>query len=202
MRVRAHLAAQERWDDLFAADDWLREVQNLPPTRVVDGRLVADFPADVHVGRRPARTTSAGLAPLESHFEGAVEHLEWGDALRITGWAWLRGLDVRAPQVRAWLVVGRGERVPVAAQQVHLPEADVWGPLSFASPADGGFVLTVDAADALARPLGGRGRAGAGRPHHLGHPARPGRPLRGGPPRLRRRRRAARRARVGRGRPA
>lgn len=143
MRVRAHLAAQERWEDLFEADDWLREVQNLPPTRVVDGRLEADFPAPcTWADALPAdqRWTSS----LECHFEGSVEHLEWFPTeLRITGWGWLRGLHSHRPFVRAWLVAG-DERVPLAVERVHLPEADDWSPLSFASPADGGFVLTVD----------------------------------------------------------
>lgn len=143
MRLRAHLAAQERWQDLFAADDWLREVQNLPPTRVVGGRLEADFPPSCPwADALPAdqRWTSS----LECHFEGAVEHLEWSPTgLRITGWAWLRGLHSHHPDVRAWLVAGE-ERVPLTVDRVHLPEADAWSPLSFASPADGGFVLTVD----------------------------------------------------------
>ncbi len=145
MRVRAHLAAQERWEDLLDADDWLREVQNLPPTTVRDGRLLADFPsACTWADALP--DDQRWLAPVEAHFEGAVEHLEWtGDSLRITGWAWLRGLDMRAPGVRAWLVSATGDRVALAARQLHLPEADAWGPLSFASPADGGFELTLDA---------------------------------------------------------
>ena len=150
MRLRAHLAAAERWEDLFAADDYLREVQNTPPTRVVDGQLVADFP--------PECTWSDALpadlrwmAPLESHFEGAVEHLEWTDEeLRITGWAWLRGLDMRGPAggttVQAWLVdsATRADRIPLTVEQRRLPEADEWGPLANASPAGGGFVATAD----------------------------------------------------------
>lgn len=144
MRVRAHLAAQERWEDLFEADDWLRGVQNLPPTTVLDGRLTADFP-DTCTWAAALPDDQRWLAPLESHFEGAVEHLEWTEhSLRITGWAWLRGLDMHSPGVRAWLVSASGERVAVVAEQTHLPEADAWGPLSFASPADGGFVLTIE----------------------------------------------------------
>ena len=114
MRVRAHLAAQERWEDLFDADDWLREVQNLPPTTVRDGRLLADFPPGC-TWADALPDDERWLAPLESHFEGAVEHLEWADdSLRITGWAWLRGLDLRSPGVRAWLVSAAGVRVPAA----------------------------------------------------------------------------------------
>jgi CDP-glycerol glycerophosphotransferase (TagB/SpsB family) len=150
MRLRAHLAAEERWEDLFAADDYLREVQNTPPTRVVDGQLVADFPpecawADALPG------DLRWMAPLESHFEGAVEHLEWtGTRLRVTGWAWLRGLDMRGPTegttVRAWLVdtASRTDRIPLEVEQERLAEADEWGPLAHASPAGGGFVATVD----------------------------------------------------------
>ena len=91
------------------------------------------------------------MAPLESHFEGAVEHLEWTDEeLRITGWAWLRGLDMRGPAggttVQAWLVdsATRADRIPLTVEQRRLPEADEWGPLANASPAGGGFVATAD----------------------------------------------------------
>jgi glycosyltransferase involved in cell wall biosynthesis/CDP-glycerol glycerophosphotransferase (TagB/SpsB family) len=143
MRVRAHLAAQERWDDLRRADDWLRSCANLPPTAVVEGRLLADFPP----GCRWADALPADqreLAPLEAHFEGAVEHLEWSaTSLRITGWAWLRGLDLRKPTMSARLVDG-DEQVVLEVRRVRLPEADEWSPLSFASPAEGGFVATVD----------------------------------------------------------
>ena len=91
------------------------------------------------------------MAPLESHFEGAVEHLEWTDeGLRITGWAWLRGLDMQGPAggttVQAWLVdsATRADRIPLTVEQRRLPEADEWGPLANASPAGGGFVATAD----------------------------------------------------------
>ncbi len=149
-RLRAQLAAEERWDDLFAADDYLREVQNTPPTRVVDGRLVADFPAEC-TWAEALPADRRWMAPLESHFEGAVEHVEWaGTALRITGWAWLRGLDMRGPaggtSVQAWLVdaATRTQRITLEVEQRLLPEADEWGPLANASPAGGGFVATAD----------------------------------------------------------
>ncbi len=94
------------------------------------------------------------MARLESHFEGAVEHLEWTPStLRVTGWAWSRGLDMAEPAVSARLVDGQ-ESIPVEVRSVRLPEADEWSPLSFSSPAGGGFVATLDL-DAL-RGLGSR----------------------------------------------
>ena len=55
-------------------------------------------------------------------------------ALRITGWAWLRGLDMRGPaggtSVQAWLVdaATRAQRITLEVEQRLLPEADEWGP--------------------------------------------------------------------------
>lgn len=150
MRVRAHLAAQERWEELSAADDWLRDVQNLPPTTVADGRLLADFPASCHWADALPEDQRR-MARLECHFEGAVEHLRWtATTVEVTGWAWLRGLDTSSPTVSAWLVDG-AERIDLEVRQVRLPEADEWSPLSFASPADGGFVATADLDDLRAR---------------------------------------------------
>ncbi len=159
MRVRAHLAAQERWEELFTADDWLREVQNMPPTRVADGRLVAAFPQECPwADALPA--DERWMSPLESHFEGAVEHLEWEeDRLRITGWAVLRGLSMKGAaggtRVRAWVVdvADPTTRIPLEVRQVDLPEADVWGPLAHATCAGGGFVATVDLTGLAGSPV-------------------------------------------------
>ena len=143
MRVRAHLAALERWDDLFAADDWLREVQNLPPTVTRGGRLLADFPTSC-TWADALPLDQREMAPLECHFEAAIEHLQWSLAsLTITGWAWMRGLDMTSPVVGAELVSGTS-RVSMTVRSLHLPEADVWSPLSFASASGGGFEATVD----------------------------------------------------------
>ncbi len=142
MRVRAHLAALERWDDLFDADDWFRQVQNMPPTKVEGGRLVADFPSSC-TWADALPDDQSWMAPVECHFEGAVEHLAWSsEELRITGWAWLRGLDLHAPVVSARLVAD-DEEMPLQVRSLRLPEADQWSPLSFASPAAGGFEATV-----------------------------------------------------------
>jgi CDP-glycerol glycerophosphotransferase (TagB/SpsB family) len=145
MRVRAHLAAQERWADLFDADDWLRQVQNMPPTTVVDGRLVAAFP-DTCAWADALPPDQRWMAPLECHLEGAVEHLAWTpEGLRLTGWVWLRGLDMDSPTLSAWLTSSE-ERLALPVRRLRLPEADVWSPLSFASPAEGGFETVIDVA--------------------------------------------------------
>ena len=144
MRVRAHLAAQERWQDLFDADDWLRQVQNMPPTTVVDGRLVAAS-RTAAPGPRPCRPTSAGWPP-----RSATSRRPWSTSpgrtrLHLTGWVWLRGLDMRAPTVTAWLTSSK-ERFALPVRRVRLPEAETWSPLSFASPAEGGFETAIDIA--------------------------------------------------------
>ncbi len=145
MRVRGRLAAEERWADLFDADDWLRQVQNMPPTAVVEGRLLADFPASCSWAD-VLPLEERRMSPLECHVEAAVEHLVWTeDTLRITGWVWHRGLDMRSPTVSAWLV-NASQRLPLTLGQLHLHEADAWSPLSFASPAEGGFEAMVDLA--------------------------------------------------------
>ena len=77
---------------------------------------------------------SSWMAPRRATSTGAVEHLEWtGTALRITGWAWLRGWYMRGP--------ARHDRAGVARRRRH-PHAEDHPRGRAASPPRGGRVGT------------------------------------------------------------
>lgn len=144
-KVRAHLVAEERWDEVDDMNQWFLSVHQMPPTTVVDGTLVAILPTDVSWAQDlPAHLLR--MAPLESHFEGAVQHLTWhGDQIELTGWMRHRGLDVRDPQLALWLRSGDDE-IALAFTGEVLGEADVWAPLPYAGCAPAGFRARIPVA--------------------------------------------------------
>ena len=98
--------------------DWFRQVQNLPPTPGPSkGRLVAELPASC-AWADALPDDQRWLAPPGEPLRGGgrapgVVRL---DAPGVTGWAWLRGLDLEgAPTCRAWpWRRGGDDRLPVA----------------------------------------------------------------------------------------
>jgi CDP-glycerol glycerophosphotransferase len=144
-KLRGWLVAQERWSDLEAAEAYFRDVGNLPPTEVVDGRVLAE-PRDFLEG---APAVIRELSPLETRFDGAMERARWVDGrLELTGWGLIRGLDTRnPPATRAWLEESAtGERFDVALEQVVLPEATLWARNLNANYDGTGFRVLVDPA--------------------------------------------------------
>jgi CDP-glycerol glycerophosphotransferase (TagB/SpsB family)/glycosyltransferase involved in cell wall biosynthesis len=146
-KVRGHLVAEGRWDDVEDATNYFLSVHQVPPTKVVDGRLVADLPDD-----RPfARDLPAHLlrmAPLEAHFEGVVQKVAWhDDRASLTGWMRHRSLDItEAPAIE--LSLRSGDRVlPLRAEPVTVPEANLWAQLPYAGCERGGFHAEVALAD-------------------------------------------------------
>ncbi|MFL6061019.1 MAG: CDP-glycerol glycerophosphotransferase family protein [Marmoricola sp.] len=156
-KVRAHLVAQGRWDDVDAATLWFLAAHQVPPTDVrtdADGTavLLAVLPADEpwaadlpdHLRR---------MSSLESHFQGAVQRITWqgGDDphLELTGWVRHRGLDVlEAPRLA--LTLSSGERtLELAVTPETFFEAEQWAPLPYAGCARAGFRTRVRVADLL-----------------------------------------------------
>jgi CDP-glycerol glycerophosphotransferase (TagB/SpsB family)/glycosyltransferase involved in cell wall biosynthesis len=142
-KVRGHLVSEGRWDDVEDATNYFLSVHQVPPTSVVDGRLVADLPTD-----RPfARALPAHLlrmAPLEAHFEGVVQKVAWhGDRVTLTGWMRHRSLDLPEPPDLE-LTLRSGEHVlALDAERITVPEANLWAQLPYAGCALGGFRVDV-----------------------------------------------------------
>jgi len=143
-KSRAWLVAQERWDDLETAEAYFREVSNLPPTVVEDGRILAE-PMDFLDG---APDGIRELSELETRFDGAMETARWVDGrLELVGWALIRGLDMpEPPAMEAWLEDEAGERVEVELQQQPMPAASLWARNLNANYDGGGFRVLVDPA--------------------------------------------------------
>jgi CDP-glycerol glycerophosphotransferase (TagB/SpsB family)/glycosyltransferase involved in cell wall biosynthesis len=142
-KIRAHLVAEGRWEDVEDATHYFLSVHQVPPTRVVDGCLVADLPPD--------RPFTSGLpehllrmVPLEAHFEGAVQKVAWyEDHVTLTGWVRHRSLDLTDPP-ELELTLRAGDRVlPLDVEHVTVPEANLWAQLPYAGCAQGGFRVDV-----------------------------------------------------------
>ncbi|RNL62231.1 glycosyltransferase [Nocardioides marmoriginsengisoli] len=150
-KVRAHLVAAERWDDVDTATQYFLSVHQVPPTRVVDGSLVAILPDDEdwavglpeHLHR---------MATLESHFEGAVQRLTWHPGatpeVELTGWMRHRGLDVTDATPEMTLALRSGDtEIPLAFAHETFGEANLWAPLPYAGCATAGFRVRIPLAD-------------------------------------------------------
>lgn len=142
-KVRGHLVAEGRWDDVEDATNYFLSVHQVPPTQVVEGRLVADLPTDLPFTRDlPAHLLR--MAPLEAHFEGVVQKVSWhADRVTLTGWMRHRSLDITdAPALS--LSLRSGDRtVDLEPEQFTIPEADLWAQLPHAGCAHGGFRVEV-----------------------------------------------------------
>lgn len=143
-KVRGHLVAAGRWDDVEAASQWFTAVQQVPPTVVVDGRLTAVLP-DVGWARDLPEHVLR-LSSLESHFEGAVQHLAPGsDAVELTGWMRHRGLDVvgARPEMALSLRADGAEPLELAVEHEVFPAANLWAQLPYSGCANAGFRVRV-----------------------------------------------------------
>ncbi len=149
-KIRAWLIAEGRWDDLVEAEDYFRNVSQLPPTRVEDGKVVASV-TEESAFFTGLPTEIRELSPLETHFEGVVDHVRWLDPslVEIAGWALIRGLAVpdRHPNTRARLVnTATGAAVDLDLTPRFLPEASVWAAHHNADVDGSGFTVEVDVA--------------------------------------------------------
>ena len=145
-KTRAWLTASERWDDLDRAEAYFREFRMLPPTVVEDGRLLAE-PVDFLAG---APESIRELSPVETRFDGSVFRSEWrpDGSLELTGWALVRGLDMREPggTTAWWTCHETGERVDADLEPLDLPEATTWANNLNMNYDGSGFRIVVDPA--------------------------------------------------------
>ncbi|MGZ4639924.1 MAG: bifunctional glycosyltransferase/CDP-glycerol:glycerophosphate glycerophosphotransferase, partial [Actinomycetes bacterium] len=153
-KVRGHLVAQGRWDDVEDATNYFLSVHEVPPTTVVDGRLVAVLPDD-RPFTRDLPQHLLRMAPLEAHFEGVVQKVAWhDDHVTLTGWMRHRSLDItETPTIE--LTLRSGDRVlPLRAETTTVPEANLWAQLPYAGCEHGGFHAEVALADLLPAATG------------------------------------------------
>jgi CDP-glycerol glycerophosphotransferase (TagB/SpsB family)/glycosyltransferase involved in cell wall biosynthesis len=153
-KVRAHLVTEGRWDDVDAATQWFLATHQVPPTVVEDGVVLAVLPEDAswtvglpdHLRR---------MAPLESHFQGAVQRVLWpaaGDPdphLEITGWMRHRGLDVLEPPDLTLALRSGDRELPLVPVPETFGDADLWAPLPYAGCAPAGFRARIPVAELL-----------------------------------------------------
>jgi CDP-glycerol glycerophosphotransferase len=147
-KIRGALVAQRRWEEVSAASAYFEDIGFVPPARARDGLVVAVVPDDA------AQSFLHGhdermlrLSPLESHFQGVVEHVQWGAGkVVVEGWAVRRALSIsgRTADLRAWLVEESGERLDVPIEGMTTHAANLWAGLQYATYDGGGFRATVD----------------------------------------------------------
>ncbi|MDQ6641347.1 MAG: bifunctional glycosyltransferase family 2 protein/CDP-glycerol:glycerophosphate glycerophosphotransferase, partial [Actinomycetota bacterium] len=152
-KIRGQLAAQGRWQDIEAVDTYFDDVGLVPPAHVENGQVVANVPDDDLPFLRGLPEQVRRLSPLECHFEGVLNHVEWEDgAVRLTGWAVRRALSVIGTATfSAWLDDGNGQRIEVPVEGVGQPDANIWGLQQYARYDGGGFVADIDVGSLPAR---------------------------------------------------
>lgn len=154
-KVRDWLASRGAWDDLEQVAAYLRAYSNLPPTHVVDGRVVADR-ALLEGVRTDVPEHLLELAAAETSMEAVIQRATWsGSTLHLTGWAYIRAVDLgdTDPALRAVLVdAADGTEQELALRPRLLSEA-TWSSGELNANFDrSGFDLEIDADQVGSRP--------------------------------------------------
>ena len=153
-RVQLWLAEQGRWPEVDELVEWVRLFGAVPPTHLNGNRVVGDFPIAEH-WQLPDDLRE--LAAIETHFDGALQHVHWTEdgLLLIRGWALIRGVGMdRYPlHLEAELREAEtGQVVALSPVLEHLDAANRWARQRYADAAPGGFVLLIDPADLPVSP--------------------------------------------------
>ena len=148
-KIRGHLVAQGRWDDLVAVQRWFREVGAMPRTQVVDGRVYLD-PLDEPLRRLGLPTAVLELAWHETDLRACLATATWLDAgtLEVTGWAFIANVDLSIePPSLSVRLTGRqtGQTAIVDLDLVSMPEATRWSAQRQARVDRAGFRARLDA---------------------------------------------------------
>lgn len=154
-KVRTWLAADGAWDAIEDFAAYLREWGNVPPTKVVDGRVFADVPLAQIVGRDvPLHLLELGANETSLH--ARLKRSRWeGDSLVLEGWAYVPGVDLAdtVPTVRVALRSETGDELDLPVELLVDVEATRTADTFNASYDTSGFRAVVDAA---ALPSGSR----------------------------------------------
>ena len=141
--------ANGRWADVELLVEHFALFGTKLATVVEDGDVLADravLPAIEDLPRAYLR-----LAAAETRLDGAVQRVRWtGEDLEITGWAFIRGIDLTAvqPQTVVRLVDPvTGESHPVETRSEYMPTATRWGSDPEHRYDASGFIAVVRPAD-------------------------------------------------------
>ncbi|KHL19278.1 CDP-glycerol glycerophosphotransferase [Mumia flava] len=150
-KLRAWHASRGLWDQVADIDHY-RNRAGIPfPTRVEDGRLVAELPILDELDPQMPRTLLE-LSELETRASARLIGATWPDdhTVALRGWAYVEGLDVAStPTTELWWErVGGDERVDVTGLE-HVVEhrASLTTPHPHAEYSRSGFAADVDVAE-------------------------------------------------------
>ncbi|MGY1621908.1 CDP-glycerol glycerophosphotransferase family protein [Geodermatophilus sp. SYSU D00965] len=148
VKLLAWLAAEDRWDDVERAVEYLGLHGRTPPTHVADGVVLADV-ADDDEGLLPADLPPAvrRLARSETELAAMLQRVRWrDDVLELTGWALVHGVDMTGvvPELTVELVdATTGDRLPMEVEHEVLAQATRWGSDSYQRYDTGGFTARL-----------------------------------------------------------
>ena len=148
-RLRIWLAAGRRWLEMQQLLEYFRLNGAIPPTRVRQGRVLAELP--FIEGWDPIPDDIVQLGMRQTPLMGCLERVYWNDdgSLSVEGWVYIRAIDLSSgfPHLRLWLrEATSGREVDGAVSQFSTSAADRWAKQLNQSFANGGFAVRFDVA--------------------------------------------------------
>ena len=147
-KLRVWLAVQGRWSVLEQCVEYFRLNGSVPPTRLLDGRVLADLPFRDALGDEMPQVClelSANQTSLASCIQKAFWNAE--GQLVLQGWSYIRGVDLSTttPVLAACLVEPETEeRFELPLEPLTIPAASRWGNARNQNVDAAGFRITVD----------------------------------------------------------
>jgi CDP-glycerol glycerophosphotransferase len=128
VKALAFAAAGGRWTDVEHLVEHFSLHGSRPATEVVDGHVLAEA-ARLPGLAVPLPPEHLRLSRAETELGAAVQRVRWvGDELEVTGWAFIRGLDLAdtEQEVRVRLVDGNGVAHELETRSVTMAPATRW----------------------------------------------------------------------------
>lgn len=149
-RLLTFLASEERWDDADRIDGYFAETYARPPAYHNEGRVYYDLGGVGSGSEAPALAEDLrALSRREAGHITEVHEATWTNSLlTLTGWSYLRGLNVEGNtyRTRVFLRDQDGERRELPTTPVEIPWADRWTREPHASYAKSAFSTKIDLA--------------------------------------------------------
>lgn len=129
-RLRVWLARQGRWSALEQSMEFFRLNGAIPPTKVVDGRVLAELPYMAELGE-DVPDICLELSRAQTALSACVQKAFWNEAglLVVEGWAFIRGIDLSdtVPVLEASLVdEATGRALSLSVEPLRVPAATGW----------------------------------------------------------------------------
>jgi len=144
-KLRLWVAATGRWSEAALLVEYFRLNGAVPPTAVVDGQVRAVFPLLDDLGEVPARYRELSVA--QTALSACLSRVSWNPdgTLAITGWAFIRGVDVTNEPPRITATLSAGDRVvPLVVHQHRDLAANRWANQLNQDFGEAGFATSVD----------------------------------------------------------